>query len=135
MNRVAAKWYTRIIGAFFVLVFFSLVSDYLAFGFGPETMHKVFHVILGAIVVWFGWRSEAWWRTFPLANGAFFSFVAVFGLLFPDFGGLDAFNRLDTILHSIVGVSGLAIGFFAREASPTNEKQNPKHEKRTTTNY
>ncbi len=112
-----AKWYTRIIGIFFILVVFSFISDYLEFGFRPETMHKIFHGILGIIVVWLGWRSEAWWRVFPIANGAFFSFVALFGWLFPDFGGLDAFNRLDTILHLIVGISGLIIGLVSKKSS------------------
>jgi hypothetical protein len=74
-------------------------------------MHKIFHVILGVVVVRYGWSSEAWWKFFPFANGSFFLFVASFGLLFPDFSGLDAFNFTDTVLHTIVGLSGLAIGF------------------------
>ena len=108
-----AKWYTRIIGVFFILVVFSLVSDYLKFGFRPETMHKVFHVVFGLAIVYFGWKSDAWWKTFPIINGIIFSFVALFGWLFPDFGSLDAFNFLDTILHSIVGLSGLVVGLLA----------------------
>ena len=95
------------------MVFFSLASDYLEFGFRAETMHKIFHVILAGIVIGFGWNSETWWRTFPLANGIFFSFVALFGWLFPDFGGLDAFNTADTILHSIVGITGLSVGIIS----------------------
>lgn len=109
---VLAKWYTRVIAIFFILVAASFVTDYLRFGFRPETMHKIFHVLLGIFVVWLGWKSVAWWKTFPLANGAFFSFVALFGWLFPNFGGLDAFNFVDTVLHTIVGVSGLVIGFY-----------------------
>lgn len=105
-----AKWYLRIIGIFFVLVSISLVADMIAHGFRPETMHKVFHVALGAVVLRYGWANPSWWGPFAIGNGAFFSFVALFGILFPDFGGLDAFNRTDTILHSIVGLSGLIIG-------------------------
>ncbi len=104
------KWYLRIIGVFFVLVAVSLISDYLRFGFRPETMHKIFHVLLGGIVVRYGWNDARWWRPFALANGGFFSFVALFGLFFPDFAGLDAFNGLDTALHGIVGITGLAVG-------------------------
>ncbi len=110
-NHLLSKWYTRIIGVFFVLVIFSLIPDYFRFGFRPETMHKIFHIILGMVVVWFGWSSEAWRKFFPFASGGFFVFVAGFGFLFPDFGGLDAFNLTDTVLHTIVGLSGLAIGF------------------------
>ncbi len=111
-NISLGKWYTRIIGIFFILVAFSLLSDYLRFGFRPETMHKIFHVLLGLLIVWFGWSNKNWWKNFPFINGGFFSFVAIFGLLFPNFGNLDAFNLTDTILHSIVGLSGLIIGFY-----------------------
>lgn len=104
------KWYTRIIGIFFTLVVVSLIADYAQFGFRPETMHKVFHIGLGLVVVRYGWNNEKWWRAFPLVSGAFFSYVALFGWLFMDFGGLDAFNLVDTILHSFVGISGLAVG-------------------------
>jgi hypothetical protein len=107
-----AKWYLRIIGIFFVLVGVSLAVDYWEFGFRPETMHKIFHVLLGLIVVRYGWNDPRWWRPFAIANGGFFTFVALFGWLFPDFGSLDAFNRLDTVLHSIVGLSGLTVGWW-----------------------
>ena len=42
--------------------------------------------------------------------GHFSLMLRLFSFVFPDFAGLDAFNRLDTILHSIVGASGLIIG-------------------------
>ena len=106
------RWYTRIIGVFFILVAVSLISDYISFGFRAETMHKIFHVALGIIVVYAGWNNKRFWRPFSLVNGAFFAYVALFGWIFPDFAGLDTFNRTDTILHSIVGVSGLIIGSF-----------------------
>lgn len=105
------KYYTLLIGIFFVLVFISLVTDYYQFGHRPETWHKIFHVLLGGIVLYYGWNNKHFWRPFALANGAFFTFVALFGFTFPDFAGLDVFNSLDTILHSIVGISGLIIGF------------------------
>ena len=104
------KWYTRVIGIFFVLVVISLITDYLKFGVRLETWHKVFHVVLGIIVLKYGWNNERFWRPFCLINGAFFTVVGIIGWIFPDLLGLDAFNRLDTILHSIVGVSGLLIG-------------------------
>ena len=106
-----SKWYTRLVGVFFILVSVSLVSDLISYGVHPETMHKIFHITLGLIVVTWGWHNISWWSAFPLTNGIFFSFVGLFGWLFPDFGGLDAFNRVDTILHSVVGLSGLMIGF------------------------
>jgi len=123
-KQFLSKWYTRIIGVFFILIIFSLISDYLRFGFRPETMHKIFHVIVGLIIVWFGWNNEAFWRPFAFINGSFFIFVALFGWLFPDFGGLDAFNFTDTVLHSIVGLSGVVIGFL--EIANKSPKLSPK---------
>lgn len=110
-DSAMAKWYLRVIGIFFVLVSVPLIADYAQFGFRPETMHKVFHVLLGLIVLRYGWNDARWWRPFAVANGGLFTFVGLFGWLFPDFGGLDAFNRLDTVLHSVVGLSGLAAGW------------------------
>ena len=104
------KWYTRVIGMFFVLVALSLIFDFYKFGHRPETWHKIFHVLLGLIVLYYGWNNKNFWKPFCLANGAFFAYVALFGFVFPDFANLDAFNRLDTILHGMVGLSGLAIG-------------------------
>jgi hypothetical protein len=108
------KYYTRIIGIFFILVALSLITDYLSNGHTPETWHKIFHVLLGSSVVYFGWNNRKFWKPFCLINGAFFSFVALFGFAFPDFAGLDAFNLVDTILHSIVGLNGLVIGSFGK---------------------
>ena len=106
------KWYTRLIGTFFVLVAFSLIADYINFGFRAETMHKIFHVVIGLVVLKFGWSNKRFWLPFCFVNGSFFTYVALFGWLFPNFAGLDAFNAIDTILHAIVGISGLLIGSF-----------------------
>jgi hypothetical protein len=104
------KWYTRAIGIFFTLVAVSLVLDYREYGHRPETWHKLFHVVVGVSILAAGWRDERFWRPFCLVNGGFFLFVGAFGWTFPDFAGLDAFNRLDTVLHTLVGVSGLLAG-------------------------
>ena len=109
-KKFLIKWYSRIIGIFFVLVSITLFADYINFGFRAETMHKIFHVIVGVIVLKFGWNNKRFWLPFCFVNGGFFTFVAIFGWLFPNYAGLDAFNMLDTILHTIVGASGLLIG-------------------------
>ncbi|MBM3233370.1 hypothetical protein FJZ18_04360 [Candidatus Pacearchaeota archaeon] len=77
-------------------------------------MHKIFHVLLG-IVILFHWNRRPFWSNLPLINGAFFTYLALFGALFPDFAGLDAFNSLDTALHAIVGLSGLAVAFLEKK--------------------
>lgn len=111
MELPIAKWYTRLIGIFFVLVAVTLIADYLKFGIRLETWHKLLHVFLGLFVLYYGWNNSKFWMPFSLANGIFFTFAAFFGIVFPDFLGLDAFNRTDTILHGIVGSTGIIAGF------------------------
>ena len=53
--------------------------------------------------------------------GLFFLFVAAFGWAHPNFGGMGAFNRVDTILHNIVGASGFLIGLPGRSDEPQAE--------------
>ncbi len=106
------KWYTRIIGIYFALIIISLFIDFSQYGHRPETWHKIFHVILGVIIL-SNWNNKSFYRPFCLVNGAFFTFVAVFGFTFPSFGlleGLESFTFSDTLLHSIVGLTGLIIG-------------------------
>ena len=117
--QVLQKYYTRIVVVSFVLVAASLVFDFVMFGHRPESWHKIFHVLLGMAVICYGWNNKFFWKPFCLANGAFFLFVFAFGLAFPNFAGLDAFNAVDTALHGIVGASGLAIGFSGEKTSKT----------------
>jgi heme A synthase len=119
MKNQLAMWYTRLVGIGFLLVFITLITDYAEFGFRIETLHKIFHVALGGIVVSFAWKDPAWWTPFSLANGLFFSFVALAGWLFPNFGtpDLEALGREDTILHAAVGLGGIVSGFLNRKIS------------------
>ncbi len=108
-NFQLAKWYTRIIAILFLLVFFSFLFDYFTFGFRLETGHKLFHVLIGGIILAVGWSNSRFWLFFPLVNGLFFIGVATWGFIFPNFLGLAAFNFTDTILHSIVGITGVGV--------------------------
>lgn len=121
MNRINReffyKCYTRIIGIYFLLIIFSLVIDFAQFGHRPETWHKIFHILVGIIIL-FNWNNKNFYRPFTSVNGAFFTFIAIFGWNFPNFGileGLEAFTFSDTILHTIVGISGLLIGIRIRK--------------------
>ena len=107
-----SKWYTRIIGVYFLLIVFSLFFDFIQLGHRPETWHKIFHILIGFIVI-YHWNNKNFYRPFTAISGAFFTFVAIFGWTFPDFAlqiGLEAFTYSDTILHTIVGLTGLLIG-------------------------
>ncbi len=110
------RLYLRGLGIFFILVVITFVLDILKFGWRAETLHKLLHVLLGVWMVWVSYQgSVAACRTFNKANGALFVVVAGIGWSFPDLGGLDAFNLLDTILHSIVGISSGWVGMWAKD--------------------
>jgi hypothetical protein len=105
-----AKLYTWVVGGLFlVAVGVTLAIELAAKGITLEAGHKAIHVLIGlwalAIVVK-NWELQ--YKVFSLFNGVLFSIVAAIGWIVPDFLGLDAFNRMDTILHSTVGVTGLA---------------------------
>lgn len=111
----AAKYYTRIISVLFVLVVISLISDTLKHGYSYETLHKLLHIGIGTYGILFLWNTaEKNYKTFALANGILFGLMALTGWVFPDLLNLDAFNRVDTVLHSIVGLSGVAAYFYER---------------------
>lgn len=111
-QEVFCKWYTRIIGIYFLLIIISLILDFTQYGHRPETWHKIFHILIGLIII-YNWNNKNFYRHFTTVNGAFFTFIAIFGLVFPNFAlqrGLEAFTRSDTILHTIVGIVGLLVG-------------------------
>lgn len=109
------KWYTRIIGVYFVSIILSLGFDLINFGYRPESWHKIFHISVGVVALYYGWGNQKFWKPFALTNGAFFTFVALFGLAFANFGvaeGFDGFRLNDTILHGLVGLGGLIVGLL-----------------------
>ncbi len=78
-------------------------------------MGELLHIGIGTYGILFLWNTaEKNYKTFTLANGILFSLMALTGWIFPDHLNLDAFNRVDTVLHSIVGLSGVAAYFYER---------------------
>lgn len=102
-----ARIYTIIVGAAFIFaVGFTLISDTLQNGISLETFHKAFHVLLGvwAAFIIFKKTEE---RTFVWFNVILWGVFAIIGWAVPDLLGLAAFNRADTILHTIVAGTGI----------------------------
>jgi hypothetical protein len=94
---------------FLVAVGYTLTVELVTKGVTLEAGHKALHVLLGVWAVIIVVRKlEPQYRLFALVNGVLWGCVAVVGWIYPDLHGLDAFNRLDTILHTIVSVTGLA---------------------------
>ena len=113
-----AKLYTWVVGAaFLIAVGATLAIELITKGVTLEAGHKALHVLIGfwalAIIVK---KLEPQYRLFALTNGILWGAVAIVGWIYPDLHGLDAFNRLDTILHTIVSVTGLAAAALTKRA-------------------
>lgn len=104
-----AKLYTWVVGGLFLIaVGITLTIELVSQGITIEAGHKALHVAIGlwaVVIVVKGLESQ--YRLFALTNGILWGAVAIFGWIMPDYHGLAAFNRLDTILHTLVAVTGL----------------------------
>ena len=117
------KYYTRIIGIYFLLIILTLIIDFYNNSHRPETWHKLFHILLGIIIIKFGWSNKNFWKPFSIFNGLLFLFAAAFGFTFPSFAnelGLEAFSISDTYLHAIVGILGIVV-YFSDAISSTRK--------------
>ena len=111
-----AKFYTWVVGGLFlVAVGYTLAVELATEGLTLEASHKALHVLIGVwAVVIIVKKLEPQYRLFALTNGILWGTVAVVGWTMPDYLGLAAFNRLDTILHTIVAVTGLLSALLTR---------------------
>ena len=94
-----ARWYTLIVGGLFlVAVGATLAIELFTKGATLEAGHKAIHVLIGVWAVFIVLKhQESRYRTFALTNGILWGAVAVIGWTVPDFLGLMAFNRVDTL--------------------------------------
>ena len=108
-----AKWYVIIVGGLFLFaVGFTLAKELFTAGISVEAGHKAVHVAFGVWAAVIVLRKQTdQYRTFALTNGILWGAVALIGWTIPDFLELMAFNRVDTILHTVVAVTGLVAGW------------------------
>jgi len=111
-----AKLYTWVVGGLFLFaVGYTLAVELVTEGVTLEAGHKAIHVAIGVwAVVIVVKKLEPQYRLFALTNGILWGAVAFIGWTMPDYLGLAAFNRLDTILHTIVSVTGLLSAFLTK---------------------
>ena len=111
-----AKLYTWVVGALFVVaVGYTLAVELATKGVTLEAGHKALHVLIGFWAVFIVVNKlEPQYRVFALTNGILWGAVAIVGWTLPDLHGLEAFNRLDTILHTIVSTTGLLAAFLTK---------------------
>ena len=112
-----AKLYTWVVGGLFlVAVGYTLAVELVTEGATLEAGHKALHVLIGVwAVIIIVKKLEPQYRLFALTNGVLWGAVAIVGWTMPDYLGLMAFNRLDTILHTIVSGTGLLSGLLTNK--------------------
>ena len=113
-----AKLYTVVVGGLFeVAVGYTLAVELITKGVTLEAGHKAAHVAIGfwAVIIIVR-KLEPQYRVFALTNGILWGAVAIVGWTMPDFHGLEAFNRIDTILHTIVSTTGLLAAVLTKRA-------------------
>lgn len=134
INRIVAL----VIGIVFTLVgilgFFatsSMAPGYL-FGFGVDVIHNLLHLvigILGIIAAFSGWS-----RRYNQIFGIIYLVLGILGL-FPGlhFGmpddmrllGITFVNGADNVLHIVVGIVQIAIGFFVHGTDTDRDNYRP----------
>jgi hypothetical protein len=117
-----AKLYTWVVGGLFVVaVGVTLAIELATEGVTLEAGHKALHVLIGVWAVFIIVNKlESQYRVFALTNGILWGGVAIVGWTMPDYLGLVAFNRVDTILHTIVATTGLLAALLTKGPVPSS---------------
>jgi hypothetical protein len=84
--------------------------------FHVNTLHNVIHLASGAIALWVAYASEKAARLYFQIFGVVYALVALLGLLYGNAPILElvANNTADTILHAVIAVVALYLGFVGR---------------------
>ncbi|MBA2286243.1 MAG: DUF4383 domain-containing protein [Ktedonobacteraceae bacterium] len=141
-QRIGTPWtvnriFALVIGVIFAILgiigFFTPVENSTGvraiFGiFDVDTIHSIFYLVTGLIAIAVVFIGH--WRTFNQVFGVIYTLLGLAGLIpalyFPSgtygtdnglFLGLTHMNAGDHILHLIVGIAALIIGFFLERSA------------------
>ncbi len=115
MIRTAAK----VFGAVFVLIGVlgfvpALTPDGNLLGlFHVNTLHNIIHLVSGFVALAAGYASVRNSRLYFQVFGVVYALVALLGLVYGenDILGLVSNNMADTLLHIVIAVAALTLGF------------------------
>ena len=134
INRIAAL----VIGIIFTIVgilgFFAtstMAPGYL-FGFGVDVIHNILHLVIGILGIISAFTG--WPRLYNQIFGIIYLVLGILGL-FPGlhFGmpgdmrllGITFVNGADNVLHLVVGIVQIIVGFFVRGTDTGRDTYNP----------
>ncbi len=94
-----------------------ITSDGMLIGvFEVDAVHNIVHLITGILAVWLARKGEDSARSYAKVFGVIYAVVTLWGLLISDSVlGFINVNGLDNILHLVVAVLFLWVGFAGRK--------------------
>jgi hypothetical protein len=95
-------------------------EGYLLGIFHVDAAHNVIHLVSGAIALWVARQSESASRLYFQIFGVIYAVVALLGLFYgrEPLLGFVAHNPADVVLHLVIAVIALYLGFVYREHRP-----------------
>ncbi len=91
--------------------------------FAVDTLHNIVHLVSGILAIWFARQGDDKGAMYAKVFGIVYLLVAVLGFMQASSGkilGLLAINGADNILHVILAVVLLYVGFMMKPAQPTS---------------
>lgn len=95
-------------------------DGYLLGIFHVDAAHNIIHLVSGAVALYAGMQSESLSRLYFQAFGVIYAVVALLGLFYgrEPLLGFIAHNPADVVLHLVIAVVALYLGFVYREHRP-----------------
>ena len=94
--------------------------------FAVDTMHNIVHVLSGVLAILFAMRGEGQAKLFAKVFGVVYALVAVLGFVAEDLlMSLMAVNMADHVLHIVLALAFLYIGFVAKSSGGSMMSSGP----------
>lgn len=115
------KTLTMVLGAVLLLVgLLGFVNNPIMGLFAVDTMHNLVHILTGALVLYAGYAGGSTMRRILQVLGIVYLLVTLAGLVAPGaVNALMAVNGADNILHALLTIVFLALGFMPERTAPT----------------
>lgn len=123
-----AKKVVMTLGVVFVLVgLLGFVNDPVLGLFEVDLWHNLVHLLSGVLALVFAMKGEEGAKMFAKVFGVVYTLVAVLGLLLPGdmLLGLIEVNLADDLLHVLLALVFLYVGFAKGKGAPSMPAQNP----------
>jgi len=110
---MSAKLYAKVNGVLLLIIgiigFFT--SEFLGIRFDP--LHNIVHLVIALIALYIGFGNfpEASALSFAKTFGLIYIVLGIMGFFLPDFFGLISLELQENLLHLILGIWGIWIGF------------------------